>query len=85
MEIKSENGENQACTETANEAVSKKQQDMLMSLRQAEAKMTCLFEETLDAIDNLAQIRLKCKLSNSRVAGVYRELKELSKVMSVYK
>ena len=32
----------------------------------------------------LAAVRLECKLSNTRVSGVARELKELIKVMSVY-
>lgn len=32
----------------------------------------------------LAAVRLQCKLSNTRVSGVAKELKELIKVMSVY-
>lgn len=36
------------------------------------------------ALSNLAAFRLECKLSNTRVAGVARELNELRKVMSVY-
>lgn len=32
----------------------------------------------------LAAVRLECKLSNTRVSGVAKELKELIKVMSVY-
>ncbi|MCL2560877.1 MAG: hypothetical protein FWE10_00955 [Rikenellaceae bacterium] len=36
------------------------------------------------AMIELAAVRLECKLSNTRVSGVARELKELIKVMSVY-
>lgn len=59
-------------------------QNEVQELKRAEEKAIELLEQTLEAINELAQVRLKCKLSNSRVAGVYRELKELLKVMSVY-
>lgn len=85
MKNKSATGTGTTCAETQREAFSKKQQNLLVELKRAEANVISLFGQTLDAVDNLARIRLKCKLSNSRVAGVYRELKELEKVMSVCK
>ena len=71
--------------ETQEKTISKKQKNLLSDLKQAEDNVANLFKQTLNAVDNLAKIRSKCKLSNSRVVGIYRELKELEKVMSLYK
>ena len=85
MKNKSAAGTGITCAETQKKVASKRQKNLLIELEQAEAHVSNLFQQTLDAVDNLARIRLKCKLSNSRVVGVYRELKELGKVMSLYK
>ncbi len=44
-----------------------------------------LLSKTHDAMTRLAELRAQCKLSNSRVSGVARELNELMKVMAIYK
>lgn len=43
-----------------------------------------LLLKAYNSMIELAAVRLDCKLSNTRVTGVARELKELIKVMSVY-
>ena len=43
-----------------------------------------LLLKAYNSMIELAAVRLECKLSNTRVTGVARELKELIKVMSVY-
>lgn len=55
------------------------------TLKQAEDLVFRLLEETAQAVSALASLRQKSKLSNWRVQGVYRELCELIKVMSVYR
>ena len=43
-----------------------------------------LLLKAYNSMIELAAVRLECKLSNTRVTGVARELRELIKVMSVY-
>ena len=54
-------------------------------LLQSEETVFNLLDQTAKAVYNLAEIRLKCKLSNTKVSNVYKELNELIKVMAVYK
>ena len=54
------------------------------ALKEAEAEVVELLTQSYEALKKLAEIRLDCKLSNTRVTGVAREIKQLIKVMSVY-
>lgn len=59
-------------------------QDKSFALKNAERNALLQLDKSYNTLVGLAAIRLDCKLSNSRVTGVARELKELIKVMSVY-
>lgn len=58
---------------------------LAQTLRQAEDLAFRLLENTAETLSIIALLRHKSKLSNWRVQGVYRELCELIKVMSVYR
>ena len=64
---------------------SEKRQKHAQALAEAENTVVQLLDQTLDAVNSLARMRQRCKLSNTRVTGIYRELKELSKVMAACK
>lgn len=67
-------------------ALNAKNSDMqkLTKLKTFERKTIGIMKESLVLLNQLAEIRADCKMSNSRVTGVAKELKELIKVMSVY-
>ena len=54
------------------------------ALKEAESEVVELLSQSYEALKKLAEMRLDCKLSNTRVTGVAREVKQLIKVMSVY-
>lgn len=54
-------------------------------LKSLENKSISSLKNALSAVRELSAARLEAKLSVSRLAGVARELRELIKVMSVYK
>ena len=58
--------------------------DAEMRLYQVQGVAIDLLLKSYNAMIELAAIRHECKLSNTRVAGVAKELRELIKVMSVY-
>lgn len=58
--------------------------DQQKKLLDAQGVAIDLLLKAYNSMIELAAVRLECKLSNTRVAGVARELKELIKVMSVY-
>lgn len=58
--------------------------DKIQNLQNAEKETIEILNNAWEQLKNLAQIRTDNKMSNSRVSGVAKELKELIKVMSVY-
>lgn len=58
--------------------------EKLKELNSAEENTLKMLNETLEQLHALAAMRSMCKMSNSRVTGVAKELRELIKVMSVY-
>lgn len=58
--------------------------DAYLKLYQTQGMAIDLLLKSYNAMIELAAIRLECKLSNTRVSGVAKELRELIKVMSVY-
>lgn len=54
------------------------------ALKNAEHEAIITLENALDKLNALSKLRTDCKMSNSRVTGVAKELKELIKVMSAY-
>ena len=55
-----------------------------MRLLEVQGVAIDLLLKAYNSMIELAAVRLECKLSNTRVSGVARELRELIKVMSVY-
>lgn len=53
-------------------------------LKSAEKEAVLMLSKTKESMVTLSKIRQDNKMSNSRVAGVARELNELIKVMSIY-
>lgn len=54
------------------------------NLKEAQTEAISMLQKTMDSLMMLSRIRCANKLSNSRVAGVAKEVNELIKVMSVY-
>lgn len=54
------------------------------NLKDAQTEAISMLQKTMDSLMMLSRIRCANKLSNSRVAGVAKEVNELIKVMSVY-
>lgn len=58
--------------------------DAQLKLYRVQGVAIDLLLKSYNTMIELAAVRLECKLSNTRVSGVARELRELIKVMSVY-
>lgn len=58
--------------------------DAQLKLYRVQGTAIDLLLKSYNAMIELAAVRLECKLSNTRVSGVAKELRELIKVMSVY-